>query len=159
MIFKPPVYGQEKDNTCGLACLRMVLAAYGHNIDESTLRHHAHLSPGGTDIGELERLARHFGLIAEIRELTVEQLGQLLRERRLAMAFIDRAVFELSPAQRLRHSLRSAKMHIVVPIGVTVRSVTYHDPLPPGRVVRRSIRLFRAAYSGLGSHCALCSKS
>jgi ABC-type bacteriocin/lantibiotic exporter with double-glycine peptidase domain len=29
---KPPVYRQEKNNTCGLACLRMVLVAYGQEI-------------------------------------------------------------------------------------------------------------------------------
>ena len=32
MSIKPPVYSQEKDSTCGRACLRMVLAAYGQNI-------------------------------------------------------------------------------------------------------------------------------
>ncbi len=137
----------------------MVLAAYGQNVGESALERHARMDPGGTDIGELERLARQFGLVADIRELTVKQLGQLLREGRLAVAFIDRAVFELTPAQRLRHSLRAAKIHIVLPTRVTMSSVTYHDPLPPGRVVRRSIRLFRVAYESLGSHCVLCSKS
>jgi Peptidase C39 family len=155
---KPPVYPEEKDNTCALACLRMILAAHGRNVDENTLERHAHMDPGGTDIGELERLARQFGLTAEVKELTVKELGQLLSEGRLAMAYLDRAVFDLTPAQRLRHSLRSAQIHVVLPTRVTVGSVTFHDPLPPGRVARRPIRLFRAAYESLGSHCVVCSK-
>ncbi len=158
MSVKPPVFCQEKDNTCGIACLRMVLAAYGWDIAESTLAGQARMEPGGTDIGELERLARHFGLVADLCEMTVEQLGQLLREGRLAMTYLDRAVFELTPAQRGRHSSRAAKLHIVLPTRVTAGYVTYHDPLPPGRVVRKSIRLFRAAYESLGSHCIVCWK-
>ena len=73
------------------------------------------------------------------------------------MAYIDRAVFDLTPVQRARHSLRAAKMHVVIPTRVTAAAVTYHDPLPP-RIVRKSIRLFGSAYERLGSHCVVCSK-
>jgi hypothetical protein len=158
MNFKLPLYRQEKDNTCALACLRMVLAAYGTEVEEGTIEREAHLSPDGTAIDELERLARRFGLVAEIQERTTEQLHKLLREGKLAIAYIDRAVYDLTPAQRTRHSLRSAKMHNVVPIRITAATVTYQDPLPPGRIVRKSIRVFRSAYEGLGSRCVVCSK-
>ena len=74
------------------------------------------------------------------------------------MAYIDRAVFDLTPRQRARHSLRDAKMHVVVPVRITAGTITYHDPRPPACIVRKSIRLFRSAYERLGSHCVVCSK-
>ncbi len=40
---KLPLYGQKKDNTCALACLRMVLAAFGTDVEESTLEGQAYL--------------------------------------------------------------------------------------------------------------------
>jgi hypothetical protein len=123
----------------------MVLAAHGRQVDEGTIEAQAQMEPHGTAIAELERLARQFGLVAEIRERPIEQLRQLLAEGQLAIAYIDRAVFGLTPAQRAWHSLRAAKMHTVVPTRVTAASVLYHDPLPPGRIVRRSVRLFQAA--------------
>ena len=136
----------------------MVLAAFGTDVEESTLESQASLKEDGTEIAELERLARQFGLLAEIQDPTVEEIQQLLAEGRLAMAYIDRAVFDLTPRQRASHSLRDAKMHVVVPIRITAEAVTYHDPRPPARIVRRSIRLFRPAYERLGSHCVVCSR-
>ena len=56
MNTKLPLYRQEKRNTCALACLRMVLAAYGMDVEESTLESQAHMVPDGTEIDELERL-------------------------------------------------------------------------------------------------------
>jgi beta-phosphoglucomutase-like phosphatase (HAD superfamily) len=158
MSLKLPLYEQENRNTCALACLRMVLAAFGKDVEESTLEGQARLEEDGTEIAELERLARQFGLLAEIQDPTVEKIQQFLAEGRLAMAYIDRVVFELTPRQRVSHSLRDAKMHVVVPIRITAGSVTYHDPRPPARIVRKSIRLFRSAYDHLGSHCIVCSK-
>ncbi len=100
----------------------MVLAAFGTEVMESTLEAAARLDPHGTEIGELERLSREFGLVADIREVAIEELRQLLAEEKLAMAYIDRAAFDLSPAQRARHSLRAAKMHVVIPTRITAPS-------------------------------------
>jgi hypothetical protein len=136
----------------------MVLAAFGTDVEESTLESQARLEEDGTEIGELARLARQFGLVADIQEAAVEQLRQFLAEGKLVMAYIDRAVFTLTPRQRARHLLRDAKIHVVVPTRITAGSVSYHDPLPPARIVRRSIRLFRSAYERLGSHCVVCTK-
>jgi hypothetical protein len=136
----------------------MVLAAFGTDVEESALESQARLEEDGTEIGELERLARQFSLVAEVQEATVEQLRQWLAEGKLALAYIDRAVFELTPRQRAKHSLRAAKIHVVVPTRITAAAVTYHDPRPPARVVRKSIRLFRLAYERLGSRCVVCSR-
>lgn len=151
-----PHYTQKKRNTCALACLRMVLAAYGTYVQEGELEAQARMVPQGTPIGELERLARQYGLVAEIQDTTVRGLRHLLAERKLPIAFIDRAVFELTPAERARHSIRNAIMHNVIPVKITDTSVTLHDPREP-RVTRKTMRLFRQAYEGLGGRCIVCA--
>jgi Peptidase C39 family len=135
----------------------MVLAAFGREVEESTLEDQAHLEPGGTEISELARLARRFGLVARVQEVPVEQLSQSLAEGKFAIAYIDRVVFDLTPRQRKEHRLRNARIHTVIPTRITTTAVVYHDPMPPART-RRSIRLFRSAYERLGSHCVVCSK-
>jgi len=152
-----PFYAREKRNTCALACLRMTLAAYGRHVKEKELEAQARMEPNGIRIDELERLARHFQLAAEIRVTTVEELRQILAQGKLPIAFIDRAVFELRPQQRARHSLRDAIIHNVIPTQVTAKSVTFHNPRLP-RIARRTIRLVRQAYEGLGGHCVVSWK-
>ena len=98
-----------------LACLRMVSAAFGTEVEESTLESQSSLDEDGTTIAELERLARHFGLIGEIHEASTEQLRQFLADGKLAMAYIDRAVYDLPPRRRASHSLRADKIYVVVP--------------------------------------------
>lgn len=151
-----PLYRQGMDDTCALACLRMVLAAYGTQVEESVLVSQAHMERRGTPIEEAERLARQYGLAAEIQETTVADLRRILAEGKLPISYIDRAVFDLTPRQRLRHVLRHAKIHVVVPVRLTAASVTFHDPLPP-RIARRSVRLFRQAHGLLGNYSVVCS--
>ncbi len=110
-----PLYKQEKDNTCALACLRMVLA-------------------------------------------TVEDLQRILDEDKFPIAYIDRAVFDLSPAERRTHHLRDAKLHTVIPVRFTTKAVTYHDPLLPS-IRRRTIRLFHLAYSRIGGLAVVCASA
>jgi ABC-type bacteriocin/lantibiotic exporter with double-glycine peptidase domain len=156
MSFKLPLFRQQKPKTCALACLRMVLAAHGTNVEESVLESQAHMEPEGTPIGEVERLARLYGLAAEIQETTVADLRRILAEGSFPIAYIDRAIFDLTPRQRSQHRLRAAKMHVVVTVGVTDTSVVFHDPLSP-RVVRKPVRVFRQAFERLGGCCVICS--
>ena len=79
-----PFYGQEKRITCGLACLRMVLAACGVHVQENELEAQASMEPTGIPIEELERLARQYQLVAEIQETTVEELRYVLEQRHQA---------------------------------------------------------------------------
>src|SRR5438552_6127207 len=152
-----PLYAQETRNTCALACLRMVLAAFGKQVAEDALAAEAGMEEGGTPIEELERLARQHGLVAKVQETTIADLRRVLAEGSVPIAYIDRAVFELNRRQRAMHSVRQAKVHVVVPTRVTEAYVTFHDPLPP-RVTRRSVALFRQAQALLGSYCVVCSK-
>jgi ABC-type bacteriocin/lantibiotic exporter with double-glycine peptidase domain len=157
MSIELPHYTQEEDNTCALTCLRMVLAAYGTHVPASELKAQARMVPQGAPIEELERLARRYGLVAETQHTTVEDLRQLLAVGKLAIAFIDRAIFKLSPAERRHHSIRKAIQHNVIPVTITERSVTLHDPLEP-RIRRRTLRLFRQAYEALGEVAVVCSR-
>jgi hypothetical protein len=81
-----PHYTQGEDNTCALACLRMVLAAFGTHVSESELKAQARMVPRGTPIEELERLARRYGLVADIQQTTVEQLRLVLATGKLPVA-------------------------------------------------------------------------
>jgi hypothetical protein len=76
---------------------------------------------------------------------------------KLPIAFIDRAVFDLAPQQRLTHSIHDAIIHTVIPVRVTTKSVTFHDPCTPS-ITRKTIRLFGPAYAVLGGRCVVCSK-
>ena len=78
-----PHYRQEKKKTCALACLRMVLASFGTYVEAGMLQGEAHMETDGTEIAELERRARQFGLVADIEEATVEQLRHLLADGKL----------------------------------------------------------------------------
>jgi ABC-type bacteriocin/lantibiotic exporter with double-glycine peptidase domain len=157
MNIELPLYRQEKTNTCGLACLRMVLGAFGTEVTEATIEAQARMERRGILINELERLARHFHLVAGIQDTTVEELQKILADGKLPIAFIDRVVFDLTPEGRRTHSIRDAIIHTVIPTQVTAKSVTYHDPRQ-GQVTRKTIRLFHRAYMGLGGRCVVCSK-
>lgn len=109
----------------------MVLAAHGTNVREAELEAHAKIETGGTPIDELERLARSYGLVAEIQDITVDGLQRILAAGKQAIAYIDRAIFNLSAAERRRHSIRDAIIHNVIPANITERSVTLHDPRFP----------------------------
>jgi hypothetical protein len=157
MSFELPLYKQEKDNTCALACLRMVLAAFGTEVSEAAIEAQAAMAEKGTSIIELERLARWFGLVANIQEATIEDLQRILEGDSFPIAYIDRAVFDLSPQQRKTHRLGDARIHTVIPVAVNRSSITYHDPLYPS-VTRRTVRLYLQAYSRLGGLCVVCSR-
>ncbi len=157
MSIELPLYCQEKPNTCALACLRMVLAAYGTTVEEREIEAEARLEQRGIAIDELVRLAHRFHLAAEIQEPTLEEVRHILEDDKCPIIFLDRAIFGLRPGQRSRLLLRNAKIHTVIPTRVTTAAVLFHDPLAP-RIVRKSIRLFRLAYERLGSRCVVCWK-
>ena len=156
MSIELPLYHQRKRNTCALACLRMVLAAYGRKVQESELEAQARMEPKGTAIDELERLALQYQIVAENQETTVEELRELLAQGKWPIVYIDRVVFDLRPRQRARHSIRDAIIHNVIPTQVTATSVTFHDPRQP-RITRKTARLFGQAFTSLGGRCVVCS--
>lgn len=154
----PPLYLQERPDTCALACLRMVLAAYGTTVDEATLIGQVSIEAGGTSIEEVERLARLYGLEASITAAHVAQLRSLLQSEKLAIAYVNRRLFTRRDISNVRQSIRRALIHSVVPIRVTSRFVVFHDPLQ-SRPQRRSRHRFEAAHGFMGHVCVVCGRS
>src|SRR5438874_10790260 len=151
-----PLYQQENPRSCALACLRMVLAAHGTDVAESSIAAEARMVPGGTPIEELERLARHFGLTARIEPASINQLRVILAGGHLPVVYLNRTVFELPSLWRLRPAFTDPKLHAVIPTRVSDRFVIFHDPLPP-RIARRSIRRFDRAQWFLRYETLVCS--
>jgi len=119
----------------------MVLAARGTMVTERDLVLRTQTVEGGVEIQELERLARTLGLTATAREATAHQIRELLRGGSDVIAYVNRSVFHLTTITDLTPALGSRRIHAVVPIHVTARQVTFHDPLLPA-VVSKTIRRF-----------------
>jgi hypothetical protein len=135
----------------------MVLSARGTYLEESAIEAEARMAPGGTPIEELERLARHFRLIAHVEEATIDRLRAVLAEGNLPIVYLNRTVFELPSLRRLRPALINPKLHSVIPTSISGRFVTFHDPLPP-RIARRSIQRFDRAQSFLHYAALVCEQ-
>lgn len=136
----------------------MVLAAFGTDVEEADLEARVHLEEEGTPIEEVERLARHYGLSASIPSATIEDLHSLLAAGRLPIVYLNRAVFGLRTLQQEHLAIRSYIVHSVIPVRITNSFVTFHDPLPPAAVRRKSIARFAHAHRHLGSVCVVCSR-
>ena len=65
MKIKVPFFGQEKDTTCGVACLRMVLAYFGKEVEEFELEDACQTSWLGNVCGELVQGGVEFGFEGE----------------------------------------------------------------------------------------------
>ena len=64
MKLKIPYFKQEKNTTCGVACMRMVFAFYGKNVSESELEEACETSWLGNTCSELVQ-----GAIEEEKEV------------------------------------------------------------------------------------------
>lgn len=89
MQSKLPFRKQERPYSCAVACLRMLLAHYGIDVDEATLREQCHTGETGTRAGDLVACIRDYDFDAEIQHLTVEELRSLLDEGVYPIAYID----------------------------------------------------------------------
>lgn len=153
-----PLYGQEKDDTCALACLRMVLAAHGTHVEERALEAEARMVPGGTEIEELERLARRFGVVATIQRATADELRAILAEEKLPVTYINRAFFDLPSLRRIRRAIRKPLLHAVIPTHLSPHFVRFHDPRKPPRIARRSLTRFDRAHRFFDYLTLVCEK-
>src|SRR4051794_7053696 len=78
MRSKPPFFEQEGDNTCALACLRMILADRGMRVTEDELVGQTAVQLEGVAFEELARLARRYQLPASIERLDLHGAAGLL---------------------------------------------------------------------------------
>src|SRR5713101_7996314 len=72
---RPQFFPQEAANTCAVACLRMVLSAYGLSVSESELAKETKTNEFGTELGELVSTAIRLGFDAQANSITHRSLA------------------------------------------------------------------------------------
>jgi len=65
MMLKIPYYKQEREYTCGIACLRMVLKYFGLNFSEERLITVGDVGPEGTTPDVLVEIAKRIGAMVD----------------------------------------------------------------------------------------------
>jgi hypothetical protein len=93
----PPVFSQTKHDNCTLACLRMILAYHGIEVAETELEVQANKEPGGVYIENLAMLAKRYGFSAEIAELDLDAIRNLVARGVFPIVYLNRVYFEKIP--------------------------------------------------------------
>lgn len=120
MKLNMPYFKQEKNTTCGVACLRMVLAFYGKEISEVDLEEACETSWLGNTCGELVQGALKYGFEAEeIDHVTLEYLLTILEQNSPLIVLIDPAVL---------YGGLEGFGHFVVITGLEGDKIYYNDP-------------------------------
>jgi ABC-type bacteriocin/lantibiotic exporter with double-glycine peptidase domain len=150
MISKPPFYAQERDNTCSLACLRMLLGYFGRQVPaETELALATAIEAGGIWIQDLRDLAERYELRAEVAELEPSDIYQLVTHGTYPIVFVERLFIDGEDS-----------LHSLIPIAIDEETVFCLDPLkassvPPGER-RITKKLFEQARSRI-RFCVICS--
>ena len=84
-----PFHRQERPYSCTVACLRILLAHHGTNIDEATLRQKCKTREFGTYARDIVACAHEFGFTATIEHLTIEQLQLLIDQGVFPIVYIN----------------------------------------------------------------------
>ncbi|MEW6128775.1 MAG: cysteine peptidase family C39 domain-containing protein [Acidobacteriota bacterium] len=136
-LLRPPLYKQEKDNSCLPACLRMVLAVKGVMLSEKEVRKLCDWSPqGSVTSSAIVAAARALGFLHSYEDygLRLQDLRDELRSGRFPIVGIDlRAYGQFG-------------LHAQVAVSVTTRGVRVHDPLLGSFVT--GLLVFEQAWSG-----------
>jgi ATP-binding cassette subfamily B protein RaxB len=72
-----PMFLQTEAAECGLACLAMIAAYHGHNVDLAGLRRRFSTSLKGATLAQVMRIAGQLDFACRPLKLDMEQLGQL----------------------------------------------------------------------------------
>lgn len=139
----PPFFRQEHDDTCALACLRMILAHHGTNVTEDELVQAATFESCGISTEEVKRLAERYGFQAEYGYLNLDAVAEFIAQGTFPIVFLD-----------LRPIDGKDAFHTVIPIRVSRRSITFLDPQQGQRRVAR--RIFEQARSWWSDAALVC---
>lgn len=136
MILTVPYFKQERNTTCGVASVRMVLALHGKAISETELADVCDTGWLGNTPGELVAGIDKLGFNAmEIEGITIEYLSHALQEADPIIALIDPAVL---------YGGIEGFGHYVVIIGIENNSIIFHDPDMDSGQVRASSDFFKS---------------
>jgi ATP-binding cassette subfamily B protein len=131
MKLEVPFFRQQEANTCGPACLRMVLGYYGVQASEHEVARDCGTTIIGTDRRGLVVAAIHRGLAARSEDrVTCDDLEDYVKRRAPVIAVVD--------PDKLYGRLPNFP-HSVVLVGIDADTVAYHDPARgPNLAVSRS---------------------
>jgi ABC-type bacteriocin/lantibiotic exporter with double-glycine peptidase domain len=121
----------------------MVLASFGRNVSEAELVRASNMDEGGVEIEALAELARQYGLRADVVQLSLADLSQLLEQEELAIVYMNRSPLD-----------RQFAIHAVIPSGLSPHYVTCLDPRAGRRRISR--RKFEVARSYLDRYGVVC---
>ncbi len=119
---------QSTEYSCGASALQAVLSYWGKDVEEQELMQRLNTSPEtGTYVGDIVRVAREFGLNAEVKEnLTLPDLHAALKK--------GMPVITCGQAWRTREDSDKsvqedwADDHYIVVLGMDDKYVYYQDP-------------------------------
>jgi ABC-type bacteriocin/lantibiotic exporter with double-glycine peptidase domain len=137
-----PHFFQSNEQTCGAACLRMLLGALGASHDEGTIAQHCGLTPLGCTIQDLVTGAQALGFNAALLPVFGEPAAiAALSNETPFVAMIDLA--------SLSGQGPMFQWHFVVPLALAQDEVTFHDPAD-GPDQRVKLDDFLAAWATAG---------
>ena len=120
MKLKVPYFRQEKNTTCGVACVRMVFQFYDKEVSEYELEEACETGWLGNICSELVRGVEKFGLEAEeVENVSSEFLQNELKENHPLIALLDPAIL---------YGGIEGFGHFVVITGLENDKIHYNDP-------------------------------
>ena len=84
---------QERAYSCAVACLKMVLEAFGKDIDESELRRLCNTTELGTFADDIVSCAIELGFNAEKTYLSIADLKRLIEEDIFPIVYVNTYTF------------------------------------------------------------------
>jgi len=115
-----PYFRQEKNTTCGVACLRMAMAFFGEDVEEFELEEACETSWLGNTCGELVQCFEKYGLEAEeVENITIDYIKTNLRKNHPIIAQLDPAIL---------YGGLEGFGHFVIITGIEDDKICYNDP-------------------------------
>jgi len=131
-----PYFRQEKNTTCGVACLRMVMAFYSKDIKEFELEETCETGWLGNTCGELVQCVQKYGFEAEeIENITTDYVKTILRKNHPIIALLDPAIL---------YGGIEGFGHFVVITGLEDDKICYNDPDMDKEITKNITDFFKA---------------
>ncbi|HEU0186051.1 MAG TPA: cysteine peptidase family C39 domain-containing protein [Blastocatellia bacterium] len=119
---KPPFYKQETPDSCGPACLRMVLSHFNLSVSEAELRARCDCTIFGADPPYVVDVARQLGFSkTDIQNLSPDELQSILAEGLYPIVYVSLLPIDASEGSQ---ALVALDMDVDIDDG----AVTVYDP-------------------------------
>ncbi len=132
-----PLYKQERPYSCVAACVRMVLAHYGHLRTEDEVRQLLGTGPHGTRARDLHRVAT-LGYHVQLGRSNLAELATALRGGVPPIVFVETTLLDYWN-QRCDH--------VAVVVGLDGANVSLNDPYFDTAPQQTSLATFRQAWA------------